>query len=376
MKMKKLKWVGLLAALLLLSLSMQSQQVSTLVNDANRGFEAIHWLDDGRIYATDYEKGKLYSLDLEGNVETLVDEFTNVAGGGVDQEGNFYFSDFLGGDVYRLNEDNSYTSVVSGIVGPVGVIAGEKSDEILVASYYENAVYKCNVSTGEKSKFASGNGINGPDGIIRHIDGDLLVANFNNTKIHKVDSSGNVTLFSDLGVSSYMGYITRHDSTLYATAPSVFQVYQVDMEGNAKLIAGSGVTGSKDGDASEATFIIPNGIAASATGDTLLVADGNTVRMIAGLEDISSSTSEFLHSPYQIIENPVREHLRISLPEDRSSSVKWSIIDSSGNNIKVGTISNMERKQNIDVSNLPSGVYLFQVISISGLDKTLPFVKV
>ncbi|MFK7972751.1 MAG: SMP-30/gluconolactonase/LRE family protein, partial [Bacteroidia bacterium] len=183
--------ITLLFISLFVSQFARAQDVSTLVTDSTKRFAAMHWHEDGRIYAVDYYNGNLYQVYLDGTVRTILDEFRNLAGGGFDHAGNFYFSDIAGGILYKLNADETYTSIATGMKQPVMILQDPQNDSILYITEYENSqVTRIVKETGAKSVVVKGRGINGPDGIFYDWDGNMMVSNWNNHKIHIVNPDG------------------------------------------------------------------------------------------------------------------------------------------------------------------------------------------
>ena len=87
-----LRFTLLVALILFMNLYLSAQNVTTLLNDPSRAFEAIHWHEDGRILSVDYLNGRIYQVHLDGTAETLVTGFTYLSGGGFGEDGAFYFS--------------------------------------------------------------------------------------------------------------------------------------------------------------------------------------------------------------------------------------------------------------------------------------------
>ncbi len=371
----KFRILLLLIVMIILNFTLKSQQVSTLLTDAQREFESIHWLEDGRILSADYTNGNLYEIKLDGTVSTLVTGFSNLAGGGIDKAGNFYFSGIAAGTVLKLNEDNSYSEVTSGINQPVGVLPTDNEDEIYVASYGASTLYLVNTATGTKTSFAVANGINGPDAIVYHDDGDILIANFNNNRIHKVTSGGEVSLFATIPSNGFLGYLALGESKIYTAAFSGKKIYEVTMDGQITHIAGSGEEGKVDGSALDATFTTPNGVALSPTGDTLLVTDAASVRMITGLNTVSDVIEEEFEASFVLSPNPVIDLLTVNLKQEIELK-KWEIIDQQGKLVKVQNLDTIPTTPfTVSTSDLADGVYTFRLTSEKQKIQVKSFVK-
>lgn len=319
-----------------------AQQVSTLINDPDREFAAMHWHEDGRIYSVDYFQGRLYQIHLDGTVETLVSGFSNLAGGGFDKQGNFYFAAINAGEICRLNADNSYTVVASGFNQPVGILAHPTDDDILfVSEFGNNKLTQFSISTSELTPFVSGNGINGPDAIIYGWANDFIVSNWNNHKIHTVDIDGNVNLLANVPSTGFMGYVDKIGDYLYVPSFSGKKLYRIDMTGEVQLIAGTGVTGHIDGEGTIATFTSPNGTCHNTVGDTLLVSDDHRIRIITDFAPVVNTIAEPLLQNITVSPNPVSDILNISAQVNQRDNIEWTIKDLEGRMHKSGKIASI-----------------------------------
>lgn len=349
----------------LLAMPVLAQTVETFVTDSVREFESIFWHDDGRIISVDYNNGRVYRIDPSGTVQTVVTGFTHLAGGGFDNNDNFYFSAISNGEVYRLNDDNSTDLIASGLNQPTGIISTEDPDVLYVAGYGNHSVSKVTISNGNVQPWVTGGAasIYGPDGMVYKDSNSFLIANFNNTRIHEVDTSGNVDLFAVLPESNYMGYIDAANGEFYVTAFSGRKVYRIDVNGTPELIAGTGASGSQDGAAMNATFVSPNGIAVNATGDSMLVTDANKIRLITNFSSSANVLEDQQISNVSIAPNPVNDILSVSYNSKNSENLNWEIISLKGDVVFQDTMS-AETGTNtlkVPVESLPAGGYIFRL---------------
>ncbi|MEO0405495.1 MAG: hypothetical protein AAF193_11545, partial [Bacteroidota bacterium] len=270
----------------------QEAQVSTLLIGNAQRFEAIHRLPDGRYLTLDFDNGRIYEVFMDGTLEVLLDTDLNILGGGYDSDSNFYFCDYSNGNVNRLNADGTYETVSTGFGGPIMVLQDlDNPDLFYVSEYDDSKLSTFLLSTGERTEWLEEDGIFFPDGLIYDWNDDILIANFENHQIHRVNQDGEITLFADLGINGDMGYITIVGEYLYVTSLASDKVFRVDQNGNSELIAGSDPNGTDDGPGSSARFRIPNGICSNVNGDTLVVADFDRLRVITGFESVSSGIS-------------------------------------------------------------------------------------
>lgn len=372
----------LISALMLISLPYfviaQEAEVATLLSDDDQRFESIHWLPDGRIISVDFPNGNVYEVFTDGNIDTLVNTNLNILGGGYDSESNFYFCDYTNGDVLRLNDDGTFETVSSGYDGPIAVLQdSDDPDLFYVSEYNDSKLSTFQLSTGERSEWLEGDGIFFPDGVIYDWNGDILIANFENHRIHRVDENGELALFADLGVSGDMGYITITGDYLYVTSLASDKVFRVDMDGNSEIIAGSTLNGNTDGPGLSARFQGPNGICANAAGDTLLVADFDRVRIITNFEPIPTGVEE-IHRENDLVlfPNPSSDVLGISLKNHDGTCLSWKIRDMQGRWIKKGKVSTfVEGGFEVAVQDLEPGTYSIRIVTEDGEKIAKNFVK-
>ncbi|MFK8009223.1 MAG: SMP-30/gluconolactonase/LRE family protein [Saprospiraceae bacterium] len=364
--------------LFLIPVAFFAQNVTTLINDSSRDFEAIHWHEDGRIFSVDYNNGRLYQIYLDGTVETLVTGISNLAGGGFGADGSFYFSSLGTNQIYRLNSDATTTSIASGLNFPTGILQSNSTDTLYVAQYGNNSVAKVSISSGEKTNWASANGINGPDGVIDDGNGNILIANYDDNKIHIADMNGNVSLFATLPSFGLMGYITKFGENIYVPSIAGNKIYKVTMDGLAEVLAGSGAPGNLDGESEMATFNDPNGIVINPTGDTLLITDGRRIRMITNLEGTSKSNDLNEISDLKITPNPANELIILIFKTKEALELEWRIFNQQGQTILHDNFQNYlvgENKIQVSINHLSVGVYSIQLINEKGEMKTMQFVK-
>ena len=107
-------------------------------------------------------------------------------------------------------------------------------------------------------------------------------------KLFKITPNGDISLLAALPTSTIhpfnIGHIAYANGSLYVTGnDSQPLVFKVELDGSFDIIAGDGVIGHQDGPGLQARFNGPNGIAATATGDTLFISELNdpgSIRMV------------------------------------------------------------------------------------------------
>jgi len=187
-------------------------------------------------------------------------------------------------------------------------VAADASGNVYFPVPYLNAVFKSDPN-GVVTRIA-GTGVAGywgdggpalsaqlysPNGVAVDASGNLFISDTNNSRIRKVDASGNITTVAGNGACCYMGdggpaTIARLDApyglavdasgNLYIADPGVNVVRKLDASGTITTVAGSGAYGyaGDGGPATSAEFKDPFGVAVDAAGN-LYIADTYNYRI-------------------------------------------------------------------------------------------------
>lgn len=228
----------------------------------------------------------------------------------VDSNGNVFITDQSNHKIRKLDTSNIVTTIAgSGTLGYLdgtgvatrfyypAAMAIDSNDNLFIADYSNHCIRKINplgvVSTyagiGGSSGNVDGNNsiakFNGPTGLCFDNVGNLYVADYNNNKIRKIDTSGNVSTFCGTGVTGNVdGNATTAQfnkpgvicfdgiDTFYVTDSGNHNVRKVDMLGNVTTYAGTSVAGAVDENALSASFRDLTGIV-SKNKDELFIAD-------------------------------------------------------------------------------------------------------
>ncbi|KAG2381920.1 hypothetical protein C9374_005712 [Naegleria lovaniensis] len=231
----------------------------------------------------------------------------------------------------------------SNLLYPVSVSAS--NDALVVAEYYANRIRKVSKSNGMVSSIAGTLGeagfsgedsdaklalLNHPSSVAVTMDGSVLVADTNNTRVRMIDSNGmiktvvgNVTSDGD-GASAIRAYLSLplkvvyHAATdeLYLTDSMHHRIRKIDSTGMIQTVAGTGVQGY-NGDQLNATstqLVVPFSIALTPEREIYIADTGNfrirkvflngTTSIIAGggvsTSEGAKATSTFISVVYDI----------------------------------------------------------------------------
>lgn len=274
---RKIRDIALWIIIILLGRGVEApaQTVSTLPGQ----WEASGGLSmgaDGNLYMADFGPrlnqavgSVVYRVSVTGTSEVFVTGAEGASGNGFDDEGNLYQSNIRGGYVWKIAPDGSQTTIASGIASPTGV--GVDSNGNLFVASCRGQIHKI-TPEGASSVFLTDPRLNCPNGLTIDDDDNLYTANFGDGVLIKVTPGGTPSLFATIPGGNN-GHATFANGRLYVVSRGGHQIYEVSLSGTVRLLAGSGERGKADGEALQASFSIPNGIAASVTGDTLFVND-------------------------------------------------------------------------------------------------------
>lgn len=280
-------WVVLLlpilvppAAVVSSSVSLEAQPIppdtvtTVFVTDTVDGFGAVGGVATdafGFVYVADF-RNAVWRLSPDGRLERFADGLYGASGNAVGSRGNLYQSSFNGSYLSRISRTGEVeTWVDEGLKGPVGIAAAP-----------DGSLYVVNCTGGFVSKVAPDRTVSEfarsplmacPNGITFDDRGDLYVVNFNNTKVLRIEPDGSVSEFADIPGAGGNGHIAFSRGAFYVTKLRGNQIFRLRRDGSFSVLAGTGQPGAADGDALQATFTRPNGIAVGPGGDELWVND-------------------------------------------------------------------------------------------------------
>ncbi len=340
--------------------------------------------------------GNMYVVDAMNNCVRVIDRFgiirtyagTGIAGfsgdGGradsaqfnhpegciMDKAGNLYISDGLNNCVRKINR----AGIITTVAGIGGITPGFSGD----------------------SGMATAAHLNFPIGLAMSKKGDLYIADVANQRIRMIDSVGIIRTIAGTGSRGFSGdsgaaltaklnfpYVICTDTSnnLYILDNNNFRIRKVDSHGIITTIAGTGVSGfsGDGGPASACTFANAAGIDVDAAGNIVLCDfDNNVVRRIGtpinghvGVASIQTQNTSISISP-----NPARDIFMLDIQNAQVNQLKVQVIDIYGRITQETLLTGNAGKlhADIDVRELPSGVYLIRTL-IGYEPMTAKFIK-
>jgi serine/threonine-protein kinase len=232
----------------------------------------------GKIYVADFDNQRVRVIGVDGNVSTLAGNGNVGFADGPGQQALFAGPSGLAldaaGNVYVADRDNQRIRKITPN-GTVSTVAG----------------------TGERG-FADGPGsrakFSQPGALAVDRAGAIYVADFDNQRIRKIDTAGNVTTFAGSGAKGYAdgpGPQAQFSSPSAITVDSSGSLFVVDFDsprvrkitpdGTVSTVTGSGDKGNADGPPSKAQFARPGGLTVDRAGNVYIADTGNNrIRLV------------------------------------------------------------------------------------------------
>jgi sugar lactone lactonase YvrE len=376
--------LGFLALGLLAVPEAEGQVVTTITPEFSAsGGVAVG--PDGNAYVADFGAtlpgnggNTLYRVEPDGTTTVFATGFVGASGNAFDSEGNLYQSNIGGNRISKVTPNGAVTTYAStGIVAPVGVTV-DASGNVYNTNCQNPGRISITTPQQVTATFVQSALMSCPNGLTMDGDGNLYTANFNDGRIVKITPQGVASVLVTLPGGN--GHLTFANGRLYV-CNWTGRIYEVTLDGQSRVFAGTGVFGTQDGSAQpgpgdRATFYRPNGISASVTGDTLYVNQStrvvggiqlhpNVVRMIPGvLATVTAESGEDLGRGVElhpIRPTPARGQADVAFELAEPGRVSLSIVDSLGRRVLDALAGEPRTAGNhtlaLDLDDLASGVY-------------------
>ena len=246
----------------------------------------------GNLYVADQDNQTIRKIDSNNNVTTIAGQvgvegsadgqgtnasFYYPSGITIDGQGNLYVTDQDNQTIRKIDSNNNVTTI-AGQVGNTGSANGQ----------------------GTNATFS------GPNGITADGQGNLYVVDQDNSTIRKIDSNNNVTTIAgragyrfqgsadgqgtNASFSVPAGITADGQGNLYVVDQNNFTIRKIDSNNNVTTIAGqAGISGSADGQGTNASFNYPNSITRDGQGNLYVTDPSNqTIRKIDSNNNVTT----------------------------------------------------------------------------------------
>ncbi|MEM6285731.1 MAG: hypothetical protein AAF845_01105 [Bacteroidota bacterium] len=371
----------------------QAVTVETVVPPGSEIDDALALGPDGALYGSrfgtlqPYVPGQTVTrVDLsDGSTSVYARGFSSANGLAFRPNGTLYVANYYdagidAGHVSRVSASGSVQHRLAE-AGARVTISGAAFDAVnnrLYVTSYDNNWIKHMTASGSLVDVVVGDRrLDGPAGLAFDSQNRLHVANYNNGKIYRVDGS-DLVLLADL--QRKVGFLAYGGGRFFATAIDAHRVYAITEAGEVSILAGTGAPGTDDGPGTAATFNRPNGIVATASGDTLYVSDAGSraVRriVIGGATSAEAAPSE-AEALLPVAPNPVAAETTVRFHLDAPADVDVALYDTLGRRVRdlaSGPHAAGPHRLGVDTATLAPGAYRI-VLRRDGAVESQPFVR-
>jgi sugar lactone lactonase YvrE len=250
-------------------------EVRTLAGPIEAGSGGVEVDADGNVYTADFgatlSSGppgtRVWKVTPMGEVSVFADGLVGASGNTLGADGWFYQSNIAGNTISRISPDGVVEPFVTGgVSNPVGLVF-DADDRLIVANCGNGSLARVG-GDGAPEVFTDTDLLRCPNGITLASDGNFYVANFADGNVVRVTPTGEASVFATIPGNNN-GHIVFGNGVLYVVARGNHQIYELTLDGELTLIAGSGERGLDDGPADTATLSLPNDVALSPDGRIL-----------------------------------------------------------------------------------------------------------
>lgn len=348
--------------------AINAQTVETVLDSSDFIIDYLVVGPDGNVYHAN-RGNMIHRITPDGETSLYATSPTIgfVTGMAFDSQGILYVTSGATSSIHKVTPDGNVTPFVGGFSDfPVG-LETDSEDNLYVTLWNSGAVSRI-TPDGNMTTYATGIDTGAVDVVFDEF-GNLFTANFLTGDIFKTTPDGTTIMIGSINtVAGYMTYASGH---LYVSGYTSNYIYQVSPEGDVVEYAGTGEAGAVDGALATSQWNTPNGIAATASGDTIYIShDGDgKLRRIVGINTPTAieTVSELVPAKIELFQNfpnPFNPETTIRYSITNASAVQIIIYDIAGR--KVATLVEEFQAPGVyetkmDASHLASGTYFYQL---------------
>ena len=250
-------------------------EVRTLAGPIEAGTGGLEVDTEGNVYTADFgatlSQGppgtRVWRITPRGEVSVFAEGLQGASGNVMDAEGRLYQSNISANTISRISPAGVLETFVSGgVQNPVGIVF-DPEGRLIVANCGTGSLGRVHPD-GTVETWVSSPLLQCPNGITLAGDGHFYVANFMNGDVVRVSPDGVASRFATVPGNNN-GHILWGNGVLYVVARGNHQIYELTLDGELTLLAGSGERGLDDGPGDVATLSLPNDVALSPDGARL-----------------------------------------------------------------------------------------------------------
>ncbi|MFW9873167.1 MAG: SMP-30/gluconolactonase/LRE family protein [Candidatus Thorarchaeota archaeon] len=246
--------------LIVVSISVYSMPISTPSKDEDKKINPLDWVyrrktlvestplrgcnglvfgKDGALYVCQTSPNSISKVKLSGRCGPSVEEFVGPQHGvitpddiTVDDEGNFYATSAIGGEVYKINPQGMKQVIARGLNGPNGICFDEETGRLFMSEcFWGNNVYELDPEGVEDPRLVTA-GLVVPEGFdIR--DGELVIPDFGTWTIVVVDmDTGIITPLVTEGLITPIALTIGPDGYIYTPELATGLVKKISPDGS------------------------------------------------------------------------------------------------------------------------------------------------
>ncbi len=372
------RWlITALISLLIPLASNYAQSVETVLDGSDFIVDYLVVGPGGNVYHAD-RANRVHQITADGvtSVYATSTDFDFITGMAFDSNDNLYVSSGNNAKVFKVAPDGTISLFYDGLTGFNVGLTTDNEDNVYSTIWFGGRIAKIDQS-GSRSDLASGLGTGAVD-VIWHESGDLYAANFLDGNIFQISPDGNTNMIAS--INTVAGYMTYAGGYLYASGYETHYIYRISLTGDVVEFAGTGNAGASDGPVASAQFNVPNGIAATASGDTIYIShdgDGKLRRIVGinptiAIEEAATSIPGSFHLA-QNFPNPFNPTTQISFQVESGGHAVLTVFDMLGREVAVlfddVVPAQSSHQVTFNASKIGSGTYVYK-LQINGFSQT------
>jgi sugar lactone lactonase YvrE len=277
---RKIKFliIGLLTMASAASYADTEVYVETIVELSTRDALVV---ENDTLYASNYNNGRIYKIELDGTVTEVVGGNTRgPAGIRFDDSGNMYVAMYNLNSIVKIDSQGNESTFASGINGPIA-LDWDSAGDLYVSSFSGSNTVTRIASDGTQSQVAKVQQLAQVSSLCLDSSDDIYVTSYQSGDIYLVSQSGEVTLFAATGQSglSFLQFDATNN-VFYATVTNSGTLLQVNMDGTFEALINTPTGGSVDGPVATAKVDSAIGLAVSDDGKHVYFATDTHVRRL------------------------------------------------------------------------------------------------